>query len=301
MSRALAALRDAAKWLRAAPAVNWSLTVPVRAVTRGRWKWAVTHLPRCGRVESRLPDGRTLVMWSRGDDWVSNQVFWRGWAGYEPETVPVFRARAAAARVTLDVGAHVGFYALVAGHANPDGRVFAFEPLPLAVERLRRHLSLNRLTNVECVPAAAADVDGTIAFHVPRGRALPCSAGVSAAFHAPWADAMETTRVPCVTLDAFVRERGLDAVDLLKLDVEGGEPAVLRGAADVLDRFRPDIVCEVLSATDAWEHLERILGPLGYAFHLLTPDGPQRRERPEPHPDWMNYLFTARGVEASRA
>jgi FkbM family methyltransferase len=290
-------LRDGVKRLRAWPPVNWPLTVPVRAVLalgHARWEWAVKHLPRCGRVAVPLPDGRTLVLWSRGDDWVSNQVFWRGWSGYEPETVPVFRALAAEARVTLDVGAHVGFYALVAGHANPAGRVFAFEPLPLAAERLRRHIGLNGLTNVECLPLAAADVDGAVAFHVPRGDALPCSAGTSAEFHAPWAHAMETTRVPSVTLDTFARERGLPTVDLLKIDVEGGEPAVLRGAATLLETHRPDIVCEVLSATRAADELAAILRPLGYAFYLLTADGPQRREHPEPHPDWMNYLFTTR-------
>ena len=293
----LAPLRDAVKRLRAWPPVNGALTQPVRAalaLAGARSEWAVKHLPRCGRVEATLPDGKTLVLWSRGDDWVSNQVFWRGWAGHEPETAPLFRALAARSRVTLDVGAHVGYYALLAGHANPAGRVFAFEPLPLAVERLRRHIAQNGLANVECIAVAASDVDGAVEFHVPRGHALPCSAGVSAAFHAPWAHAMETVRVPSVTLDAFVRARGLDAVDLVKIDVEGGEPAVLRGAAFVLERFRPDIVCEVLSATDAADQLAEILRPLGYTFDLLTADGPQRRERPEPHPDWMNYLFTAR-------
>jgi FkbM family methyltransferase len=292
-----ARLRDAVKWLRGWPPVNWPLTVPVRAVlslAHARGDWAVKHLPRSGRVEARLPDGRMLVLWSRGDDWVTNQVFWHGWTGHEPETAPLFRALAAEARVTIDVGAHVGFYALVAGHANPAGRVFAFEPLPLAAERLRRHIALNGLANVECLPVAASDAEGDVAFHVPTGHPLPCSAGTSAAFHAPWAHAMETMRVPCVTLDGFVRERGLAAVDLIKIDVEGGEPAVLRGATEVLERHRPDVVCEVLSATRAAEELVAILRPLGYAFYLLTADGPVRRERPDPHPDWMNYLFTTR-------
>jgi FkbM family methyltransferase len=292
-----ARLRDAIKWLRGCPPVNWALTVPVRAglsLADARWDWAVKHLPRSGRVEAPLPGGRTLVLWSRGDDWVSNQVFWGGWSGHEPETAPVFRALAAQARVTIDVGAHVGFYALVAGHANPAGRVFAFEPLALAAERLRGHIRLNGLANVECLPIAASDVDGEVAFHVPSGHPLPCSAGTSAAFHAPWAHAMHTTRVPCVTLDAFARARGLEAVDLIKIDVEGGEPAVLRGAAEVLERHRPDIVCEVLSATRAADELAQILRPLGYRFYLLAADGPTRRDRLEPHPHWMNHLFTTR-------
>jgi hypothetical protein len=51
---------------------------------------AIKHLPRTGPVRSRLPNGEVLRLWSRGDDWISNQVFWRGWSGYEPETTPLF-------------------------------------------------------------------------------------------------------------------------------------------------------------------------------------------------------------------
>jgi FkbM family methyltransferase len=262
-----------------------------------RWEWAIRHLPRSGRVRARLPDGSTLVLWSRGDDWVSNQVFWRGWAGYEPETAPLFRRLAARSRVTVDVGAHVGFYALLAGLANPSGRVFAFEPMRLARERLRRHVVLNRLGNVECLPHAVGDRDGETELFFPRGNPLPCSAGLSAAFYAPWAEAMDRMPVPCTTLDSFVQERRLEAVDLVKIDVEGAEPAVLRGARETLERYRPDIVCEVLGGTGSCDGLAEILSPLGYSFHLLTPQGPARRAGPEPHPDWMNYLFTARGLE----
>ena len=50
----------------------------------------------------------------------------------------------------------------------------------------------------------------------------------------------------------------------------------------------------MLDAAFLVAELAAILGPLGYGFYLLTADGPVRRERPEPHPDWMNYLFTTR-------
>ena len=287
-------LWSAARRLRQAAPINWLATVPVRALVGARWEWAIRHLPRAGRVKARLPNGSTLVLCSKGDDWVSNQVFWRGWSGYEPETAPVFLRLAARSRVTLDVGAHVGFYALLAGLANPAGRVFAFEPMPLAMERLRRHVALNRLANVEGVACAAGDRDGEAELHFPRGNPLPCSAGLSGEFYAPWAEAMDRTRVSCVTLDAFVRERRLDGVDLVKIDVEGTEAAVLRGARETLERFRPDIVCEVLAETQGG--LDELLRPLGYSFHVLTSDGPVRQERPEPDPRFMNHLFSTRPI-----
>lgn len=293
-------LKSSAKRLRQAAAFNWLLTVPLRGALSlfdARWEWAIRHLPRSGQVRARLPGGSTLVLWSQGDDWVSNQVFWRGWAGYEPETAPVFLRLAARARVTIDIGAHVGFYALLAGLANPSARIFAFEPMPGALQRLRRHVGLNRLRNVECLPYAVGEVDGEVDLYFPRGNPVPCSAGLSAAFYAPWAEAMDLMRVSCVTLDAFVRERKLDTVDLVKIDVEGTEPAVLRGARATLERYHPDIVCEVLGSTRTCDALAEELAPLGYSFYLLTPLGPSSRVRPDPDPNYMNYLFSTRRLE----
>src|SRR5262245_54920135 len=109
----------------------------------------VKHLHRIGIVQSTLPNGRTLRLWCKADDWVSNLVYWRGWKGYEPETVSLFFRLATRARVTIDVGAYVGFFSLLAGHANTSGLVYAFEPMLDPLERLRKNVSLNELTNVQ--------------------------------------------------------------------------------------------------------------------------------------------------------
>jgi hypothetical protein len=157
----------ALKWLRASQPLNYLAT------STGYWLLSriglqseviIRFLHRVGPVRRKLPNGQTLRLWSRGDDWVSNQIFWRGWDGYEPETTPLFFRLAAQSRVTLDVGAYVGFYTLLAAHANPDGQVCAFEPLPSVFRRLQRNIALNRLTNVQCVAAAVGEADGEAEF-----------------------------------------------------------------------------------------------------------------------------------------
>jgi hypothetical protein len=99
------------------------------------------------------------------------------------------------------------------------------------------------------------------------------------------------TLVPVVTLDGLLRRFGVDRLDLLKMDTESTEPAVLAGAVETVKRDRPWIVCEVLKARGAERRLEEILGSLGYRFYLLTPDGPQPRANVEGDPSWLNYLF----------
>jgi FkbM family methyltransferase len=250
----------------------------------------IRHLHRVGTVRRRLPNGRTLVLWSRADDWISNQIFWRGWDGYEPETTRVFYTLALRARVTLDVGAYVGFYSLLAAHANPSGRVFAFEPHPAVFERLALNVRANGVANVTCHAVAAGATDGAANFHyVPGG--LPSSSSLSLPFMTQSGAPLEHRRVPVVALDSFAREAGLDHVDLVKVDTETTEPDVLEGMASLLERHRPHVFCEVLAGRADEGRLEAILRPLGYRFYLLKKEGPTPAEHVGADADCLNQLF----------
>ena len=249
----------------------------------------VRHLHRAGEVRCRLPNQRLLRLWSRGDDWVSNQVFWRGLSGYEPEPVPIFWKLAASASTTFDVGAYVGFYTLLAAHANPVGRIFAFEPHPNAYARLIRNVGFNAVRNVECLQVAVGAMRGSAEFYCGSGD-LPTSSSLSEAFMRS-AQGRHGIPVCVVALDDFVQERGIDRVGLLKIDTESTEPAVLEGMRQTLTKDRPPIISEVLQNRGAEERLQEILGPLGYRYYLLTAGGPQLVHRIVGHPEWLNYLF----------
>jgi FkbM family methyltransferase len=284
------------KRLRAVPALNAVVTTGARAVLRATGidsSLAVKHLHRVGTVRSPLPDGRTLVLWSRGDDWIANQVFWRGWTSYEPETTTVFFALARRARVTLDVGAFIGFYAVLAGLANREGRVFAFEPSAASFRRLAKNAAVNRLDNVECVPSAVGAEDGEADFFYTTSAELSTTSSLVPRPHA----SPGRTRVPVLALDRFLDARGIDAVDLMKIDTETTEPAVLDGMAKTLARSRPHILCEVVAGAGTDTALERRLGPLGYRYYRLTPDGPMESPGITGDSTAPNYLFTTLGAE----
>src|SRR5204863_2620810 len=136
------------------------------------------------------------------------------WSGYEPETAPLFFRLAQDAEVVLDVGAYVGFFAVLAGLANRRSRILAFEPMPDNAERLRRHLELNGLDNAEAIQAAVSEVDGTAEiFHVGSGH--ECSTSLSQEFMSVHPE-VQTSVVPTVALDSFLEERGIESVSLLK-------------------------------------------------------------------------------------
>src|SRR5690242_10248666 len=169
------------KRLRAFPAINTPLTYGVRAALRlsGReCGFAIKHLPHVGRTSTKLPNGDHATFWSRGDDWISNQIFWRGWDGCEPEVARIFWSLAARAEIIVDVGAHIGYYTVLAALVNPGATVYSLEPLPTVFERLIRNVALNELQNVVAVQRAAGAVDGEAEFfHVPG--IIPCSSSLS--------------------------------------------------------------------------------------------------------------------------
>jgi FkbM family methyltransferase len=289
-------VKRALKWLRASQPFNRVATSAVRAVLRitGRdSEVVVRHLHRVGTVECRLPNGRLLKLWSLGDDWVANEVYWRGWTAYEPETTPLFFRLAARSPATIDVGAYVGFYSLLAGHANPEGRVLALEPHPQAFERLTRNVSINSVRNVECVNAAADDVEGAgELFSVPT--ALPTSSSLAQAFMAPYSP----NRIPVkrVTLDGLLAEKGVGCVGLVKIDTETTEADVLRGMSRTIARDRPAILCEVLPSAPVGA-IEELLAPHGYDYYHLRPGGPTRENTLTAHGEWLNHLCICGSID----
>ena len=102
-----------------------------------------------------------------------------------------------------------------------------------------------------------------------------------------------STAIPVISLDYFCSENHVDHVDLIKMDTEGTEIDVLRGAQQLLERDRPMIVCEVLEDVGDPRLIEEMLRPLGYQFYRLEPSGPIRQEHIQTHAKWWNFLFKA--------
>jgi len=285
----MTAVRTALKRARAWGPLNRTATSALRMVLRHPPEFVAAHMPRVGPVVCRLPNGRRLRMWSAGDEWVPNRIYWFGWRGYETGESDIFWAQARTSRITLDIGAHVGFYSLLAGHANPAGRVFGFEAFGPTAARFRRNLALNDLANVEVVEVAVGAAVGTAPFfHAPRG--IPCSAGLAGDVLLPYNPDAVTTDVAVTTIDTFLDERSMRGVDLVKMDTEGSEPHVLEGMAATLARDRPWVIAEVLGGRDREALLRHHLDPLGYTMEIIMPGGPRPRDQVDKETGG-NFLF----------
>jgi FkbM family methyltransferase len=173
------------------------------------------------------------------------------WTGVHER--PVQDALAALLRPGMtfwDVGAHIGFFSLIASRlVTETGHVEAFEPFPANQLRLTNSIELNGVTNISVHAVALAEVTGTASFHSSpsslMGSLLPNERGTSIQVH-------------CVSADDA--NRSIRPPDVIKIDAEGAELAVLRGASRMLACVRPIIVVE-LTTTDMLDEVR-----------MLTPD-----------------------------
>lgn len=132
----------------------------------------------------------------------------------------------------LDVGAHAGYFTLLASHrVGVDGRVFAVEPNPAAYSALQEHLVANAVTNVISEMIAFSEKNGTLRLYVPpidenRDYNVTC-------MPRPGWTAVD---VPSRQLDECLSVWNISRIDLMKMDVEGAEPRVLSSGRDHLKR-----------------------------------------------------------------
>lgn len=147
--------------------------------------------------------------------------------------------------VCLDVGANIGLYALAFSLLAPRGRVYAFEPSPGSFRHLEENLAANRASNVSAFQLAfGEEPDTTVQFHdVPFFTAGSFVVDKSSFLTSEVLGATDF-EARGTTLDAFVAEQGLERVDVVKIDVEGAELSVLRGAGAVLAAHHPKVVLE---------------------------------------------------------
>jgi len=172
---------------------------------------------------------------------LSSTLEWQLWAfgSYEKHFAELFSYLVRPGDRCVDVGANVGVHTVrLASLVGADGEVIAIEPDPDVVRRTRRNVSLNGLPNVRIIGAAASERAGELRLYRPGPRDTN-RARASLMRHSYLTGSVTT--VPVVTVDDAC---GGAPVALIKIDVEGHEAAVVRGAADTIARHRPSVVFE---------------------------------------------------------
>jgi len=226
--------------------------------------------------------GRFTMWLDLRDRYVSRGCLFGEW---EPEETAFLQSRLQEGQTVLDIGANLGWFTLVAASKiGSTGKVHAFEPRPETLAMLSKTIALNTLERVvEVWPYALSDAEGELLLNWADktdnpGHSFLSKTETSIANH-------ESARVKSVRLDDLLPDV---APDVVKIDVEGAEPLVMRGALNALRRKKPVILSELfpdqlksVSGVTTAEYIAQMERE-GYGCYMLENGFPKQRLRDYP-------------------
>lgn len=179
---------------------------------------------------------------------------------YEPEQTQSFLEEIKKDGILFDIGSHVGWYTLLTSKIVSQGKVVAFEASPRNYWFLSQHVARNKLSNVITVHNGVSDSIGVMYFEAGSGTGTGRLAQSG------------SVQVPTISVDEYIKQSGLTPTHM-KIDVEGGEMAVLRGARNVLETHAPLIFLSTHGKEIKQECID-YLAALGYQFEVMHEDKP---------------------------
>jgi FkbM family methyltransferase len=194
----------------------------------------------------------------KGKKWVvgaGEHGYWLG--SYEYRKRKMFEKFVYPGAVIYDIGANVGYFSLLAAElAGKKGTIYAIEPLPRNIEFIQRHISLNKINNIQVIEAAVSDQIGEAYFDLGASTAMGHLAKTG------------KLAVKSVTLDGLLEEGKILPPGIIKLDVEGAEYLALSGAQKLVERYQPIIFMDT-HQREAHHASIRFLQGRGYEFTIL--------------------------------
>lgn len=271
------------------PGSLWREFLPLIRKLRG-WAWkfhdrtGIRFVISGGKVtfmdaELEFPENVALTY--------TTPLFWSGPEAYEAPTSRTIALLAGKSKLFLDIGSNIGIYAVYVGVKFPQVKTIAFEPVPVIWEKNRAFHRANKLSDAVTLNLALSDRDGVQKLFLPvfnTGIEEEQTATLNEKSWQAHAEKVEAIEIQCLTLDTFVAQNPLPAGPVcVKIDVEGFEAAVFRGAKKFLTERRPWIVCELLPCEE-YDPVTRtlrnnnreplaLIEELNYAAFAITPDG----------------------------
>jgi FkbM family methyltransferase len=214
----------------------------------------------------------------RLSDHMQRRIFWMGY--YSSDIVAVLKKVLKPGMVVLDVGANIGEITLVSAQlVCSDGAVVSFEPVSVIADRLAEHVQVNSLDQVIIRrEGLGKERRENMPIYASCGQNVIDAHNGLASLYGQAEGAAPIGYINVSTLDESVFSLQLSRLDLIKIDIEGGEYDCLLGAKDVLKKYRPMLIVEVQEFTAnkaGWntEELFQYLEGFGYDFFTIGKKG----------------------------
>lgn len=229
---------------------------------------------------------------------IENEIFWNGlFNSFENETGWIWKILAKESEVIFDIGANTGIYSLTAKALNSKAKVVAFEPSTNTFNKLVKNNDINNY-DIVCAPIALSDESGYSIFY-DSYNTNQTSASLSPEMKKNFGPTkMKEYLVRTKTLKSYIQENNIGRVDLIKIDVEMFEPYVIYGFGDLLVKYKPNIIIEILSE-DVAHKLNSIFKKDFVFYHLHSENKLVQVEELKVVPLKWNYFVCHKENQAS--
>jgi len=254
-----------------APKINWFIrntTYLFSSFLPGKVK-----IHPSGRIKIKVNSNTSFYLKTNQTSYLTRELFWKRAEGFEYTTIFIGLIKKTA--VFLDIGANIGYYSILGCSINDRLTVYAFEPSTGPIAYLFENIQINNvLNNVFAEQLALSDTSGEIDFYEIKNAKFPEIKNLSGEHNiGTKKDKISCkTKVSSITLDEYTKVKSIEAIDLIKLDTEGAEVLILKGAKDTINRNKPIIICETLF-NKIENKLDAIMREYNYKFYNHTHDG----------------------------
>lgn len=212
--------------------------------------------------------------------------------------------------IIFDVGANIGVMALQFAQTVPQGKVYAFEPTHAAYKRLQENIALNpdlgrRIQTTQTFVSSGEIAEENMVAYASWKVGGSKSNLPTHPVHL--GQALSTENVGTITLDDFVEAHAIPRLDLIKIDTDGHEPEVLRGARRTLEKLQPKVIFEIgqyvmTEKNISFDFYLDLFGALGYEL-VNSSDGKSvtKDNWSQVIPKWGTIDLLARPVSSSQS
>jgi FkbM family methyltransferase len=195
--------------------------------------------------------------------------------------------------VLVDIGANQGEFSLFAAKRLSAGKVFAFEPMNVFYNQLLENIKLNSFTNIKTFHFGLSDRNGQVPIYLGQTGAGEHE-GLGTIFQSSQRNRF-IQNIELKVLDDLANEIKLDKIDFLKIDVEGAELMVLKGALRTIEKTRPVVMIEMnedtyRAAGYSGDDIKRFFRSLNYSMNRIKKGG--HLEHITDTPPFSNVIFT---------
>jgi len=207
-----------------------------------------------------------IKLFASKGDYSTHSIFWEGLdGGWDAQSIKLWSELSKYSNVIFDIGANIGLYALVAKTANPESKVYAFEPARKTIGLLKKNVIANKI-DISVIEKALSNSNGVVEFYdldIPTAMS-------SLKNNENLMNNKNSVKyeVDVITFESFIQEHQIEKVDLISIDVEMNEAEVLEGMGDLIQKFQPNFIIEVLN-NDVGAKIESYFENLSYMYFRI--------------------------------